>query len=537
MPSWSERAACGLAFLLFFESAALCGAFKIAYAASLAAGPRPMGLRQTFGLRIANRARMLLAGADARPVRTGARHVCSSRMQASFGDELATKVVVSAIAGSLQQVAEQGIQKFNKWQHQQPPLAETLLLQEPVHTMAVEDYHDSLEQHVKVTLQQRSNVKYNKPHALLLRGAAESVIQTVVYTTSVEAYRSSSGFDQLPWTVQAAAGGLAGMHRALICCPWDVLTLKAQTHVNIANVTTTELLTDIGFGRMLTGLLPVWLVDAPQSMLWFPLFTWLNANVAHVCHNPLECCVIAGVSAALAGTIVVAPAEVIKSFLTSRQRNIELAQEHQQDSNWINNLDAEVPSVYEAARTLMQEGGIGGFFAGTGVRMAKMVPTMAVYLSSFTFLKSTFTVKLFTPPATPVIFAQVTMPINSGTDAGITTENVVILSPTAAETATAASTAATSSLIGLSDAVSSASSSLPTTATDVFPAVDGMSSTSLQFVDSSLSVSASVAEKSYEVIKLLATAASEGMAGCIEGLNAAADTSLHLSVACHNVAT
>ena len=72
--------------------------------------------------------------------------------------------------------------------------------------MAVEDYHESLEQQVEETLQRRLSVKYNEPGALLFRGAAESVIQTVVYTTSVEAYRSSSGFDQLPWTVQAAAG-------------------------------------------------------------------------------------------------------------------------------------------------------------------------------------------------------------------------------------------------------------------------------------------------------------------------------------------
>ena len=86
---------------------------------------------------------------------------------------------------------------------------------------------------------------------------------------------------------------------------------------------------------------------------------------------------------------------------------MELAKQHQQDSNWINNLDAEVPSVYQAARTLMNEEGIRGFFAGTGVRMAKMVPTMAVYLSSFNVLKSTLTVKLFTPLAAPVMFAQV----------------------------------------------------------------------------------------------------------------------------------
>ena len=191
--------------------------------------------------------------------------------------------------------------------------------------MAVEDYHESLEQQVEETLQRRSSVKYNEPGALLFRGAAESVIQTVVYTTSVEAYRSSSGFDQLPWTVQAAAGGLAGLHRALICCPWDALTINAQAQVDADNTTTMELLAKIGLSRMFSGLQLVWLVDAPQSMLWFPLFTWLNTNVAHVCHSPLECCVIAGVSAALAGTIIAAPAEVIKSFLTSRQRNMELA--------------------------------------------------------------------------------------------------------------------------------------------------------------------------------------------------------------------
>ena len=185
----------------------------------------------------------------------------------------------------------------------------------------------------------------------------------------------------------------------------------------------------------------------------------------------------------------------------------------------------------------MNKEGIRGFFAGTGVRMAKMVPTMAVYLSSFNVLKSTLTVKLFTPRAAPVMFAQVAIPINSGTDAGITTENVVVLSPTAAETATAAASAATSSLSGLSDAVASSStSSLPTITTEVFPAVNGLSSATLEFVDSSLSASASVAEKSYEVIGQLTNAASAGMAGCMEGLNVAADTSLHLSAACHDVA-
>lgn len=249
------------------------------------------------------------------------------------------------------------------------------------------------------------------------------------------------------------------MHRSLVCCPWDALTIQAQSQI-YTNFTTIGMMKELELKGLAAGWQINWLRDVPAAMLWFPLYTWLNANVANICRSPLECCIIAGLSSGLAATLVAAPAEVIKTYLTSRQEYFARQQAQQQAASWIDTLDAKMPSVKEAARKLLAEDGFGGLFAGTGSRMAKMIPSMAVNVGSYNVMKTaavTGTLKTLVPIAPTVMYAELSL-------AG---GNVVVLSPTPEVQVMAAVAAATATSIPSLTAEISNSPAL-SSATDAF---------------------------------------------------------------------
>ena len=494
-----------------------------------------------------------------------------------FGEELATNVVVSAIAGTLQRGVELGFDNTNQWLGRQAPrleqlsapifetIPETLIDKIPEmfldkipglgdsKTLAVEDFQEELALRSAAALQEseqdRLRVPYNTPRALLLRGASEAAVQTAVYTTTMAVLRESVDMQSLPWTVQAIAGGLAGMHRSLICCPWDAITIQAQSHI-YTNSTTRSLVNELGVKGLASGWQINWLRDVPAAMLWFPLYTWLNTNVADICRSPLQCCLVAGLSSGLAATLVAAPAEVIKTYITSRQEHFARMQTQQQAASWIDTLDAKMPSVKEAARKLVQEAGFGGLFAGTGSRVAKMIPSMAVNVGSYNVMKTavlTSNFKTFVPIAPPVMYAELSL-------AG---GNVVVLSPPPEAIAAAAAAAAAAAVPAFTAQVSTSApfsstgdAFIDTTMTASTLTVAALSS-SLESLSAAAAVITEQAAQMSQIVQDSTVAgpqfAAATVAGCFENSQNVADLATELAcqaastcpqlvAVCHDVA-
>jgi len=182
--------------------------------------------------------------------------------------------------------------------------------------------------------------------------------------------------------VDVVAGSVGGIAGTLVGQPFDVVKVRLQSDHSSAPSSLLSIIRhtwktegSLGFWR---GVLPPVVAEAAINTVYFGTFAIMQRLLQSDQNSSLTTmqASFAGAVAGVTGTLVVAPAELVKIRL--------------QVGNEFCHTQSELRRTMQVAKVLYKEEGLMAFTRGFKVTIFREIPTLAAYFGLYDYLKKTF---------------------------------------------------------------------------------------------------------------------------------------------------
>ena len=209
---------------------------------------------------------------------------------------------------------------------------------------------------------------------------------TVIYYTVYDQLKVKFGFKPMERNVTAplVAGVIARSVAVTVVCPIELVRTKLQsrTGINISEVLSVvrTVTAQNGVLSMWRGLSPMLLRDVPFSVIFWLGYEDLKRNLTNRAstYQPFIP-FIAGSIAGSVAAVVTTPLDVVKTHM-----QVELGEPVSTGAR------LGVGSISRVMRTIVQEYGTAGLFAGLVPRVAKVAPACAIMIGTYETFKAFF---------------------------------------------------------------------------------------------------------------------------------------------------